>query len=118
MSRSADKPSGNTPAVPPPPPEASHPAHTLHRPRGRPRAKQQAREIGQRIRALRLQRNLTQARLVELIGHGHEKWLSRIENGQQLITLSTLDEIAQVLDVPLDALLHANPAPPGPKDVG
>jgi transcriptional regulator with XRE-family HTH domain len=65
-----------------------------------------------------LQRNLTQARLVELIGHGHAKWLSRIENGHQLITLSTLEEIAQILDVPLDALLKASPTPPDPKALG
>src|SRR5690348_1024305 len=117
MSRPAHKPPGNT-ADDPPPAAAKHPVPPPNPSRGRSRAKQQAREIGQRIRALRLQRNLTQARLVELMGHSHEKWLSRIENGHQLITLSTLDEIAQVLEVRLDALLQATPTPPDPKAIG
>jgi transcriptional regulator with XRE-family HTH domain len=116
MSRSADNLPGNTADAPPP--AAIHPDPPPNRSRSRSRAKAQAREIGQRIRALRQQRNLTQARLVARLGHGHEKWLSRIENGHQLITLSTLGEIAEVLDVPLDALLQANPALRDPKAVG
>jgi transcriptional regulator with XRE-family HTH domain len=104
--------------MPPPPPGAIDPGPSPNPSPGRLRAKQQAREIGQRIRALRRQRNLTQARLVARLGHGHEKWLSRLVNGHQLITLSTLGEIAEVLDVPLAALLHANPASPDPKAVG
>src|SRR5947209_14720799 len=105
MSTPSDNPASSTPASPPPPPVAIYTGPTPNPPPARARAKQQAQEIGQRIRTFRLQRNLTQGRLVELLGHGHEKWLSRIENGHQLITLSILEEIAQVLDVPLDALL-------------
>jgi transcriptional regulator with XRE-family HTH domain len=104
--------------MPPPPPGAIDPGPSPNPSPGRLRAKAQAREIGQRIRSFRRQRNLTQARLVARLGHGHEKWLSRIENGHQLITLSTLGEIAEVLDVPLAALLHANPASPDPKVIG
>ncbi len=118
MSTPSDNPASSTPASPPPPPVAIYTGPTPNPPPARARAKQQAQEIGQRIRTFRLQRNLTQGRLVELLGHGHEKWLSRIENGHQLITLSILEEIAQVLDVPLDALLKENPNPPDPKAIG
>lgn len=118
MATPPDNPPADAPPLPPPPPVAIYSGPGPNPPPARPRARQQAREIGQRIRTFRLQRNLTQGRLIELLGHGHEKWLSRIENGHQLISISTLREIAEILGVPLEALLQENPRPPDPKAIG
>lgn len=59
--------------------------------------------IGKRIRALRMERGMTQAQLVG--GDVTRNMLSRIENGAALPSLPTLVAIASRLDVPVGALL-------------
>ena len=79
------------------------------RTRRRQDTKQKAKEIGQNIRTTRLQSNMTQPDLIARLGHGTSTWLSRIENGHQLITLTILEEIAEALEVSLDELRASNP---------
>lgn len=62
-------------------------------------------QVGKRIRALRMQKGLTQEDLSEAAGI-HPKYLSALESGRQNITLKTLDGLARGLDVePYELLL-------------
>jgi transcriptional regulator with XRE-family HTH domain len=82
--------------------------------------RQKAREIGTNIRTIRMNRNLMQQDLIDLLGHGTTTWLSRIENGHQLITFTILEEIAEALGVSLDDLRASTPVmrAPDPKLYG
>jgi transcriptional regulator with XRE-family HTH domain len=71
--------------------------------------RQKAREIGENIRTIRMNRNMMQQDLIDLLGHGTTTWLSRIENGHQLITFTILEEIADALGVSLDDLRSSTP---------
>ncbi|WP_053228607.1 helix-turn-helix domain-containing protein [Paenibacillus chitinolyticus] len=59
--------------------------------------------IGQRVRDLRKERNLSQEQLGELAGV-HFSYIGGLERGQKNISLLNLDKIAQSLDVPLSEL--------------
>ncbi|MCQ2754440.1 MAG: helix-turn-helix domain-containing protein [bacterium] len=57
-------------------------------------------KLGKRIRFLRLQRNLSQEKLAEAIDIATTS-LSYIETGRGFMTLSTLEKLAQTLNVEL-----------------
>jgi transcriptional regulator with XRE-family HTH domain len=61
-------------------------------------------KIGKRIRATRKQRGLSQERLAEMaeVGTGH---ISHIENGHTKVSVQTLVNICNALDVSADELL-------------
>jgi len=61
--------------------------------------------VGIRVRAARLERQLTQERLAEKIDKTGES-ISNIERGQVLPPLDTLHRISEVLRVPLVSLLE------------
>ena len=65
--------------------------------------------IGGQVRALRLERRLTQAQLAELIGRS-ERWLIDVEGGGVDPRLSDAVALARVLGVGVDRLL-AEPTP-------
>lgn len=58
------------------------------------------RNIGQRVKAARLQKGLTQAELAEAIDKAFET-ISNIERGKTAPNFSTLSDIAEVLGIPL-----------------
>jgi transcriptional regulator with XRE-family HTH domain len=57
-------------------------------------------EIGQRVKAIRLQKGLTQAALGEAIDKAFET-ISNIERGKTAPNFSTLSDIADALGVPM-----------------
>lgn len=65
------------------------------------------RAIGQRIRSLRLQNNLTQETLAEMTNLSNQH-ISNIETGSTKLSLQTLVKIANVLNSPVDELLCDN----------
>ena len=62
--------------------------------------KQLKHEIGQRVKAARLQKGLTQAALGELIDKAFET-ISNIDRGKTAPNFSTLSDIADALGVPM-----------------
>jgi XRE family transcriptional regulator, regulator of sulfur utilization len=60
--------------------------------------------VGERIKAVRAERGLTQDQLAELSGLNRVH-LYRVENGQQSMTLRTLKIIADALDVRMRDLI-------------
>ena len=66
--------------------------------------------VGQEIRRVREERDLNQAQLAVLIGTGPAA-ISRIENGRQSPSMTTLTKIAQALEVEVAALLPKVSAP-------
>ena len=65
--------------------------------------------IGEQVRAHRLRRGLTQARLAHLIGRS-ERWLIDVEGGQVDPRLSDALALARVLSVLVDDLVTASTA--------
>ncbi len=57
--------------------------------------------MGQRIRKLRLERNLTQDQLAELLDFSGRGYISRIENGTSVFGLETLACVAEAFEKPL-----------------
>ncbi len=64
--------------------------------------------IGDRIRALRRQRGLSQEQLGELVGFSQSK-ISKIENGDWN-SLSDLRLLAVALEVPIEELVREEPS--------
>ena len=60
-------------------------------------------KIGEKIKALRLQHNLTQSQLAEKIG-ADQPLLARWENGKKIPSLPTLIKIAKNFNISLDTL--------------
>lgn len=60
-------------------------------------------QLGRRIRALRLSRNLTQGQLAERAGL-NEKYIGVLEREGKDLAVSTLVSIARALDVPVGEL--------------
>ena len=60
-------------------------------------------DVGQRIKNFRERKNLTQARMAEMIGVS-ETYVGFIEQGVRNPSISTLDKIARVLGVKLSDL--------------
>ena len=68
-------------------------------------------QLGQRIRALRTKKKLTQEQISELVGLNSKYW-SELERGNETISLKNLNKIAIALEVPLVDLLNtAHEAP-------
>ena len=61
--------------------------------------------VGERIKKLRKERDLTQNQLSEMLDYTSERQLQRIENGETGCTIDKLMEIAQILNVSTDYLL-------------
>ena len=56
--------------------------------------------FGERVRAMRIERNLSQEGLASLLPKGrHLTWVSRVERGTQNVVLSDLYDLAAVLQV-------------------
>lgn len=60
--------------------------------------------IALNVRVERTIKRLTQAQLAELIDV-HEKYIGKIENGKQNITLKTLNKLANALNIDICRLL-------------
>ena len=57
------------------------------------------------LRQLRLERNLSQEKLAELI-NSHQVYISEIEQGKKLPSLTVLDNIAKAFNLPLSQLVY------------
>ncbi len=62
--------------------------------------------IGERIRNIRKQQNLSQARLAVLMNN-HAEHLGRIERGEINVTITTLNQIASCLNIDVAELIKA-----------
>ena len=62
-------------------------------------------QFGNRLRDLRLQRELSQERLAELAGL-HRTYLGGVERGERNVSLINLVAIANALDLPLSTLFE------------
>ena len=67
--------------------------------------------IGERIRAFREAKNLSQADIEERTGL-LRAYTSRVENGHTVPSLETLEKFARALEVPLYQLFHEGEQPP------
>lgn len=68
------------------------------------------RRLGQRLRAERKARRMSQERLAELLSV-HRTYVGSVERGERNITLQTLERLAAGLGMDPVALLGAEPAP-------
>lgn len=64
-----------------------------------------AKEIGARIRALRLKKNKTQSYFADIV-YITPSYLSLIEDGQRIPNVEVLAQIAKVADVSIDYLIY------------
>jgi len=64
-------------------------------------------QLGKRIRELRLKKQLTQEKISEQVGLNSKYW-SELERGNQTISLKNLNKIAAVLNIPLPDLLQTD----------
>ncbi len=69
--------------------------------------------IGERIRATRKERGLTQDELADRVGM-NGRHLSRIETGRLTAPRRTLLRIAEALELPIEELSEGNPSRTGP----
>lgn len=65
------------------------------------------RELGHRVRARRLQRELSQERLAEIAGLS-PRFLSQLESGRGNISIRRLHDLARALEVPLEELVRTD----------
>ena len=70
--------------------------------------------IGQRLRALRKERSLTQDKLGELSGLSG-KFIGEVERGQKSISIDSLYAVAVALQTPLRALVDIRPGEQQPQ---
>ena len=61
-------------------------------------------EFGERIKQLRLNKNLSQEKLASITG-SHRSYIGRVERGERNISLSNLAVFAKVFDIDLSELL-------------
>lgn len=61
--------------------------------------------VGDRIKKIRKQRNMTQSTLAEHLDYANERQLQRIESGETGCSVDKLMEIAQILNTSTDYLL-------------
>jgi transcriptional regulator with XRE-family HTH domain len=71
--------------------------------------------VGQRVRALRLERSLSQTALGDRLGVTFQQ-VQKYEKGVNRIGASRLQTIAGVFDVPISALFSESPAKPEQRD--
>jgi transcriptional regulator with XRE-family HTH domain len=69
--------------------------------------------IGDRLRALREQKNLSQGNLEKRTGL-LRCYISRVENGHTVPTIETLEKWARALEVPLYQIFYSGEEPPSP----
>jgi len=69
--------------------------------------------IGDRLRALREQKNLSQGHIEKRTGL-LRCYVSRVENGHTVPSVSTLEKWARALDVPLYQIFYEGENPPAP----
>jgi transcriptional regulator with XRE-family HTH domain len=67
--------------------------------------------LGERLRALREQKNLSQGDVEERSGL-LRAYLSRVENGHTVPTIDTLEKLAKALEIPLYLLFYEGKQPP------
>lgn len=73
--------------------------------------------IGERLRALREQKNLSQGHIEKRTGL-LRCYVSRVENGHTVPSVSTLEKWARALDVPLYQIFYEGENPPAPPKPG
>jgi transcriptional regulator with XRE-family HTH domain len=69
--------------------------------------------IGDRLRALREQRNMSQGDIEKRTGL-LRVYISRIENGHTVPSIETLEKMARALEVPMYVLFYDGEEPPKP----
>jgi transcriptional regulator with XRE-family HTH domain len=69
--------------------------------------------IGDRLRALREQRNMSQGDVEKRMGL-LRVYISRVENGHTVPALETLEKFARALEVPMYVLFYDGVKPPTP----
>ena len=65
-------------------------------------------QVGRTIKKLRKERGLTQEQLVDLLADKDIENFRRIEQGRRNVTLSTLQRIAEALNVPVARLFEGD----------
>jgi transcriptional regulator with XRE-family HTH domain len=70
--------------------------------------------VGDRLRALREQKNLSQGHIEKRTGL-LRCYVSRVENGHTVPSVSTLEKWARALDVPLYQIFYEGENPPTPQ---
>jgi transcriptional regulator with XRE-family HTH domain len=69
--------------------------------------------IGDRLRALRIEKKLSQGEIEKRSGL-LRCYISRVENGQTVPNVATLEKMARALEVPLYAIFYDGEEPPHP----
>lgn len=72
--------------------------------------------IGERLRELRQQKNLSQSDIQDRSAL-QRAYLSRVENGHTVPTIETLEKWANALEVPIYQLFYDGAVPPKPSDL-
>ena len=72
--------------------------------------------IGDRLRALREQKNLSQGHIEKRTGL-LRCYVSRVENGHTVPSVSTLEKWARALDLPLYQIFYEGENPPAPQPI-
>jgi transcriptional regulator with XRE-family HTH domain len=72
--------------------------------------------IGDRLRALREQKNLSQGHIEKRTGL-LRCYVSRVENGHTVPSVSTLEKWARALEVPLYQIFYEGEEPPAPQPI-
>jgi transcriptional regulator with XRE-family HTH domain len=72
--------------------------------------------IGDRLRVLRRQKNLSQAEIEDRSGL-QRAYLSRVENGHTVPTIDTLEKWVTALEVPIYLLFYDGAEPPKPGEL-
>jgi len=72
--------------------------------------------IGDRLRALREQKNLSQGHIEKRTGL-LRCYVSRVENGHTVPSVSTLEKWARALDLPLYQIFYEGKNPPTPQPI-
>jgi transcriptional regulator with XRE-family HTH domain len=91
-----------------PDPPKLQPALTLVAEQATPEAKESGPQVASAVRDLRHVRNLSQRQLAARMGVPRT-YISKIENGKAMPTLSSLDRLARALQVDISALLRDAP---------
>jgi transcriptional regulator with XRE-family HTH domain len=69
-------------------------------------------DVGERLRTLRIERGLTQVQLAEMVGT-HQTALSQVEVGRRGVSLDQILKLARALKVTPDQILGETPPPNG-----
>ncbi|MBR1908810.1 helix-turn-helix transcriptional regulator [bacterium] len=64
-------------------------------------------KIGHNFRVERIKKNLSQEKFAEL-ANVHTNYIGKIERGEQNVTIKTLVQLANFLDVPVKKILNAS----------